>query len=67
MYQNDFEGGWGGFFFHNCVKHIAGGDKLRGIYFKFSTDKMHHPEALGNKYKDLYEFIPQSFEIMSFL
>ena len=49
MYQNDFEGGWGGFFFHNCVKHIAGGDKLRGIYFKFSTDKMHHNEALGNK------------------
>ena len=27
----------------------------------------HHLEALGNKYKDLYEFIPQSLEMMTCL
>ena len=27
----------------------------------------HHPEALGNKYKDLHEFIPQSLEMIPFV
>ena len=27
-------------------------------------NKRYHLEALGNKYKDLYEFIPQSFEMI---
>ena len=30
-------------------------------------NKRHHHEALGNKYKDLYEFIPKSLEMMPFV
>ena len=31
-----------------------------------SNNKRHNLEALGTKYKDLYEFIPQSLEMMPF-
>ena len=30
-------------------------------------NKRYHLEALGNKYKDIYELIPQSLEMMTFV
>ena len=30
-------------------------------------NKRHYLEAFGNKCEDLYEFIPQSFKMMSFV
>ena len=40
----------------------------RGQYrSNLALNKGHHLEALGNKYKDLYEFIPQSLEMMPFV
>ena len=37
---------------------------LLSIYENSVLNKRHHLEALWNKYKDLYEFIPQSLEMM---
>ena len=37
------------------------------IYQNSVLNKRHHLDALKNKCKELYEFIPQSFEMMPFV
>ena len=37
------------------------------IYQNSVPNKRHNLQALGNKYKDLYEFIPHSLEMMPFV